>query len=168
MAHVIEAGPGNARNVELTVVPFIDLMSCLTAFLLVTAVWVHTAQLPADPRPAGERSDDIICYSTHLSVLIERDAIWLGLSRVSELERIAHLPDGRPDWTRFEQALAHHKASAWFVDRSDLELAAESSDRDPVRYQSVIAAMDIAIKVGFTDVSLTSPEGLRTRPGGPH
>ena len=32
-------------NVELNVIPFIDLMSCLTAFLLVTAVWTNLAQI---------------------------------------------------------------------------------------------------------------------------
>jgi biopolymer transport protein ExbD len=37
-------------NVELNIVPFIDLMSCLTAFLLVTAVWVNIAQINIQPK----------------------------------------------------------------------------------------------------------------------
>ena len=45
MAQIEETGGGKSRNVELNIVPFIDLMSCLTAFLLVTAVWVNTARL---------------------------------------------------------------------------------------------------------------------------
>ena len=37
-------------NVELNIVPFIDLMSCLTAFLLVAAVWVNIAQINIQPK----------------------------------------------------------------------------------------------------------------------
>ena len=37
-------------NVELNIIPFIDLMSCLTAFLLVTAVWVNIAQINIQPK----------------------------------------------------------------------------------------------------------------------
>ena len=41
---------GKSVNVELNIVPFIDLMSCLTAFLLVTAVWVNIAQINIQPK----------------------------------------------------------------------------------------------------------------------
>ena len=37
-------------DVELNVVPFIDLMSCLTAFLLVTAVWSQFKQISIKPK----------------------------------------------------------------------------------------------------------------------
>jgi len=46
-------GTGDGKkslNVELNIVPFIDLMSCLTAFLLVTAVWVNIAQINIQPK----------------------------------------------------------------------------------------------------------------------
>ena len=44
-------------NVDLNIIPFIDLMSCLVAFLLVTAVWVNTARL--DTKPVGRGGDDL-------------------------------------------------------------------------------------------------------------
>jgi biopolymer transport protein ExbD len=37
-------------NVDVNIVPFIDLMSCLIAFLLVAAVWVNIAQLQNHPQ----------------------------------------------------------------------------------------------------------------------
>ena len=40
-------------DVELNVVPFIDLMSCLTAFLLVSAVWSSFAQISIKPKGLG-------------------------------------------------------------------------------------------------------------------
>ena len=36
-------------NVDVNIVPFIDLLSCLTAFLLVTAAWTKIAALPIAP-----------------------------------------------------------------------------------------------------------------------
>jgi biopolymer transport protein ExbD len=46
---MISAGPegGNNLNTELNLVPFIDLLSTLTLFLLVTAVWVQISTMPA-------------------------------------------------------------------------------------------------------------------------
>ena len=51
------SGKGSV-NVELNIVPFIDLMSCLTAFLLVTAVWVNMSSLENEPVGRGESGID--------------------------------------------------------------------------------------------------------------
>ena len=61
-------------NVELNIVPFIDLMSCLTAFLLVTAVWVNVANLRN--QPAG-RARDQVDTPEHpkIAILLDADSI---------------------------------------------------------------------------------------------
>jgi biopolymer transport protein ExbD len=40
-------------NLELPLIPFIDLLLCLVAFLLVTAVWSQMARINADARVPG-------------------------------------------------------------------------------------------------------------------
>src|SRR5262245_17369919 len=156
-ASVGTEGKGSV-NVELNIVPFIDLMSCLTAFLLVTAVWVNIAQINIQPKGKTrdqqqvQKDDETVV----LSVLVQSDRIWIGLSRVNELQDIAKKGE-QHDWTRFEESLKEHKASAFFSDRTDLEVAAESTTAAPVSYQDVIQAMDLAIKVGFKDVGLSDP-----------
>ena len=152
-------------NVELNIIPFIDLMSCLTAFLLVTAVWVNIAQINIQPKgktrdTSNVQKDD---ETVTLSVLVQADRIWVGLSRVNEFQEIPKKGDEQ-DWEKFETTLKEHKASAFFADRSDLEIAAESTTTSPVKYQDVIRAMDVALKVGFIDVGLTDPAGLAARP----
>lgn len=152
-------------NVELNIIPFIDLMSCLTAFLLVTAVWVNIAQINIQPKgktrdTSNVQKDD---ETVTLSVLVQTDRIWIGLSRVNEFQEIPKLPEDH-DWTKFETTLKEHKASAFFADRADLEIAAESTTASPVKYQDVIRAMDYAIKAGFIDVGLSDPAGLAARP----
>jgi biopolymer transport protein ExbD len=47
------AGP-RVLNHELPLVPFIDFLLCLVAFLLVTAVWTQAARLRADANVPGQ------------------------------------------------------------------------------------------------------------------
>jgi biopolymer transport protein ExbD len=153
-------------NVELNIVPFIDLMSCLTAFLLVAAVWVNIAQINIQPK--GKTRDTSNVQEDNetviLSVLVQSDKIWVGLSRVNEFQDIPKLASGEHDWEKFESTVKQHKTSAFFADRADIEIAAESTVQSPVKYQDVIHAMDVAVKVGFVDVGLSDPAGLAARP----
>ena len=167
MGAAIGADDKKSVNVELNIVPFIDLMSCLTAFLLVTAVWVHINQL--DLKPKGKARDQSIVNQDDekvvLSVLLQHDNIWLVQSRIGEQQAIPRTGDRAAYWGTFKASLEELKKSAYFVDRGDLELAAESvSDESNVVYQDIIEAMDIAKSVGFTDIGLTDRDGLTAKP----
>ena len=167
MGAAVGTGGGKGDvNVELNIVPFIDLMSCLTAFLLVTAVWVNIAQINIQPKGKNRDTSQVQQDDEHvtLSVLVQAERVWVGLSRVNEFQEIPKKGDGTHDWEKFETTLKEHKASAFFADRSDIEIAGESTSQSPVEYQNVIKAMDLAVKVGFIDVGLTDPAGLAARP----
>jgi biopolymer transport protein TolR len=166
MAQALGTGDKKAVNIELNIVPFIDLMSCLVAFLLVAAVWINIARL--DIRPAGRGHDGILCDGpgcddVRLSVLIDADQIWVGASRVNDFQKIPKIPAGY-DWRALEDALRQHKTSPWFQDKTAIEIAVDSTPAHPITYQTMIAAMDVAVKTGFVDVGLTDPQGLTSRP----
>src|SRR5262249_16267429 len=76
MAHDLGTARKGSVNLELTIVPFIDVMSCLTAFLLYAAVWTDLAHLRN--QPAG-KTTAIIDPTPHpmLTVLVEHDQITL-------------------------------------------------------------------------------------------
>ena len=153
-------------NVELNVVPFVDVMSCLTLFLLAASSWVNIARL--DVRPTGHARDqpaclDGTCDDPKLLVLLEGDDIWIGVSRVYDFTKIGKAATGY-DWAKLEDALKQQKASAFFTDKTAIEIAAESTSDHPIAYQSLIAAMDIALKVGFVDVGITEPRALSAYP----
>jgi len=65
MAGIDVGGHGGKRplNMELPLIPFIDFLLCLVAFLLVTAVWSQMARINADarvpgpPRPQDEQDE---------------------------------------------------------------------------------------------------------------
>ena len=153
-------------NVELNIVPFIDLMSCLTAFLLVTAVWVNIAQINIQPKGKTRDTANVQIDDEHptLSVLVQADKIWIGVSRVNDFQDIPKMASGDQDWEKFKTTLEVHKKSPFFVDTTSIEIAAESTAASPVHYQDIIRAMDVAVRVGFVDVGLSDPAGLAARP----
>lgn len=57
----IDTGGGHGKrptNHEIPLIPFIDFLLCLVAFLLVTAVWSQMARINADARVPGPPRDD--------------------------------------------------------------------------------------------------------------
>src|SRR6266576_5719256 len=106
MAASIGTGDKKSVNVELNIIPFIDLMSCLTAFLLVTAVWVNIAQINISPKGKNRDTSQVQQDNENvtLSVLVQSDRIWVGLSRVNEFQDIPKRGD-QQDWEKFETTL---------------------------------------------------------------
>jgi biopolymer transport protein ExbD len=51
-----EGGKKKATNAEINMVPFIDLLMCTIAFLLITAVWVTNSRMNADAQVPGPPS----------------------------------------------------------------------------------------------------------------
>ena len=168
-ASIDTGGNKKSFDVELNIVPFIDLMSCLTAFLLVTAVWVNIAQITITPK--GKQRPDVAPPDTPIpviSVLLQPDVVYIGVGRTDKSFPVTQAkkgPDGEYDWTTFETDLAKLKAEEEFAERGDIEIAAESTNPiNPVTYDNVVHAMDIAVKVGFTQVNLSEPSSLSWRP----
>ena len=138
-------------NVELNIIPFIDLMSCLTAFLLVTAVWVNISSV--ENEPAGRAKGGIAGEEQpKLSVLIDNDGILVQAYPSGEARQI-----GAFDWPRLEDALREFKTAG---EDTQIEIAAESSNTHPIAYQHLIAAMDVAVKAGYPRVGVTDPSSL--------
>src|SRR4051812_35671442 len=147
MAASIGTGDKKSVNIELNIVPFIDLMSCLTAFLLVTAVWVNLSSL--DNEAAGKGKSDIETVVPKVAVLIEHDQILVSATPSGEARQI-----GAYDWVGLETAL---RDLATAGDLPQVEIAAASSATHPIEYQHLIAAMDTALKAGYPRVGVTDP-----------
>jgi biopolymer transport protein ExbD len=162
----IDTSKRRTFNVELNIVPFIDLMSCLTAFLLVTAAWVNIASVDVKPRGKTRDMPSRDCDTADcifLSVLVEPDAIWIGQSRTNELDKIPSTSSG-PDFKRLGERLEDIKKQPQWSDHDQIEIAVYSTTAHPMSYQAMVAAMDTAVGAGFRDVGITDPDGLTTRP----
>jgi biopolymer transport protein ExbD len=151
---------GRDLNVELNVVPFIDLMSCLTAFLLVTAVWTNLAQISIKPKGIGRDSEKMLQEEPppNISVLVTKNDVWVGTT-LGDRRQIQNLGDGEFDWDGVKEVLGELKESALFTARQDIEVAAE----DEVAYDFIIGAMDVSIASGFPDVGFVDPQSLSVK-----
>jgi len=162
MGAQIDTGGGSGKNlnVELNVVPFIDLLSCLTAFLMVTAVWSNLAQINIKPKGIGRDTEKVIEEEPppKASVLVTQNAIWVGLT-IGDRRQIANTGEGQYDFAGLEEVLREYKEMAIFTDREEIELAAE----DAVVYDDIIGAMDTSIASGFKDVGFVDPNSLSVR-----
>lgn len=159
MGAAIDTGDKKSLDVHLNIVPFIDLMSCLTAFLLVTAVWSHLSQISIEPKGLSRDGSDEVDERVRASLLIQKERIWVGLSRVQDFRQIERKGE-QYDWEQLSAVLAEHKSTSHFIDREDIEIAAD----DEISYQTIISTMDVAIGAGFGDVGLTEPASLSARP----
>ena len=162
MGAAIESGNGKSVDVHINITPFIDLLSCLTAFLLVTAAWSNLAQISIKPKGVSRNAPDQALMEEELvraSILIQENTIWVGLSRINDFRQIKKEGD-EYNWPALREVLEEHKESTYFTDRNDVEIAAE----EEITYQTIISVMDTAIASGFLDVGLADPASLSARP----
>lgn len=160
-------GAGHSRNnVELNIVPMIDLMSCLTAFLLVTAVWVNTAKLETATKSGAGATENA---TPRAGLLVQDDRVWLTVSELGDVVEISDQA-GDHDWPAVRTALgdALRRLESLGITKSatEISVAAESTDARPVSYQELITAVDLATNAGFGRIEVTEPAGLALRPGG--
>jgi biopolymer transport protein ExbD len=155
-------GTGDGKrsvDVELNVVPFIDLMSCLASFLLATAVWSAYAQISIKPKGLGRDSQKTLDPDNKVfaSILVAENEIWIGHT-LGERTQITKAGDTY-DWQALDDALKSLREDPLLKDRSDIEIGAD----DRVTYQSIISAMDAAIANNFRDVGFVDPQSLSVK-----
>lgn len=152
MAHFDTTRKGSV-NVELNIIPFVDVMSCLTAFLLVTAAWLNLAHLQNAPVGKGTDTCPAPCEHRALGVRLDYDQIVVVRSPDLETRFLpAH------DWAALATTLT--ALAAGDDTRPRVEIAASSTNAHPISYQTIIAAMDATVKAGFQDVGVIDPDQL--------
>ena len=151
MGQALGTQENRSLNVELNIVPFIDLMSCLTAFLLVTAVWVDLSSLRNEPVGRGAGTDQTP-EKPRLAILLEHDQILVASHPSGEARRL-----GAYDWTELESLL---RELGGRTEVSEVDVAAASSSAHPIAYRDLITAMDVAVKAGYDRVGVADPRQL--------
>ncbi|HEY1558386.1 MAG TPA: biopolymer transporter ExbD [Kofleriaceae bacterium] len=156
MAHALGTGGKGSVNLDINIVPFVDVMSCLTAFLLVTAAWIQTANLQNSP--AGRAKGDYADKRDRLSVLIEPDSLVVSMIPGDAAAAVDRRQLRAADWDQLRATLRELHGSA--EDRPRVEIGADSTRAHPIPYQALIAAMDTTVQAGFPDVGVVDPAQL--------
>lgn len=144
-------GGGSKRgvNVELNLVPFIDLLSTLICFLLITAVWQQINVLSTNsastttsdtPAPPDEKKVEL-----GVSLLLDH----IEASEGQKITKIPHI-GGEPDYQTLLRILDTWKAT--YPTRSDLILYSDSQ----APYKHLIRLMDTMVEAHFDDVGVNT------------
>jgi biopolymer transport protein ExbD len=144
----VARGGKRSLDAALNLVPFIDLLSCCIAFLLITACWSQLAHLPASHAGAGD--------SEHATPS-ERPTVTVGADGyVLELGGAAHeIPRARGAWDVERLAQLLRGARPRFPDDAGVSLRA----RDDVPYAEVVRAMDAILGARFVAIDLDGLDG---------
>jgi biopolymer transport protein TolR len=147
MSVSIEGGKRSGRkdvNAELLLVPYIDLLTCMIAFLLITAVWTQIARLEVRQRGQGE-SNGGDPPETKIAVLVHQDGFSL---MVNQDQRPLPRKAGELDYASLTNELTRLKKS--YPDKLDVQVLSA----DAIQFDSLIKTMDAAMASGFPDISL--------------
>src|SRR5512143_3125467 len=99
-------GGKKSVNSDLNLVPYIDLLTCMVAFLLITAVWTQLAQLHTKQYgPASDGHEDP--PMTKIAGVVGPDEVNVVVNQEREV-----LPnkDGEPDWKGLATVLKKAKS----------------------------------------------------------
>ena len=152
-----EGGGSGSRdlNVELNLVPFIDLMSVCIIFLLITAVWTQVSMIQLGTSIYAKATNDGLVEPKEradvmLRVDVQSDGYTLNVGRTQTL-----IPkvNGEFDEARLRESLKQVKAS--YAEKQD----AVVSVADELSYEIAVKSIDLISNAGFAEVSIASQGG---------
>lgn len=150
-APVPEGGSGKKSvDFQLNMVPFIDLLSVLIAFLLMTSVWTQVAKIDVkqspnqiSDEPQQEKPDE---QKLNLTVLIKSTGY-------SVMAKSAVVKDIEKKGDAYDSAvLSEVLKQQRDLNPSNEELIVTCEDKIP--YQEMITVMDIALEYKLTGISV--------------
>lgn len=152
----VGGGHGGKKSVdsEIPLVPFIDLLLCCVMFLLVTAVWNQLARLDANQQQPGQQAPNEPPPEEKIKVILQVQGTGFVISSTAG-DRIEIPKAGDAyDMEGLREKLQERKRLE--PNRKDLVVAPE----DGVRYEDVVASMDMVVGEGFPDMSLSDGSTL--------
>jgi len=149
-------GGGGVADANLNLVPFIDLLSCLICFLLISAVWTQMARIDVDqalPR-ASSNPKEKPQQDDKINVLIAKDAYLVNISK-QEPKRIPKLGSftldrsgANEEFTKYDRATLR-KTIEEYVEKIGKGATTKVvvAARDDTSYIHLIGALDVVLGV---------------------
>lgn len=154
MAHIDDGNGSRSANVDINIVPVIDLMSVLIVFLLITAVWNQVSMIQLATSVYGKKSDDQQVMEKKpekLEIPLRLDIKVDGYLLVIK-DQATRIPnfEGEYDIKTLARELRQIKES--FPDKTDIVISVD----DEISYGSLVKGMDVAITEKFPQVSIAT------------
>lgn len=152
MAHIETGGRGRSTNFDLNLVPFIDLMSVLITFLLISAVWTQVSmiQLGASFASPKDPNQEVITPPPLEDLVLRLDIKATGyVLYVGKDVRAIPMNNGEYDKEALTADL--EKVKQMYPDKGGIKMAIENE----IKYEHVVSAMDLGLRAGFSPELLT-------------
>lgn len=153
MAEIQENNKGvRTTNVDVNLVPFIDLMSVLVIFLLITAVWTQVSMIQIDSSIYGKKSgDDKVEPPPRAEIPMRVDILASGYRiLVGRQETVIAKSAGEYNTIKLGEELK--KIKEIYPDKDDCVV----SMSDDLTYLNLISGMDIVLQSGFSQISIAT------------
>ncbi|MEK6773855.1 MAG: biopolymer transporter ExbD [Bdellovibrionota bacterium] len=151
----VSSGKSGGRNVEveLNLVPIIDLMSVLITFLLITAVWTQVSMIQIGSSLYAKKLDDQPPPKPppHADYVLKVDVKATGYILTSG-KQIISLPKLQNDYDDAGLAAQLQRIKQIYPDKID----AVVSVSDDLAYENLIRAMDHLLISGFSNISVAT------------
>jgi biopolymer transport protein ExbD len=144
-------GPGRRKPVDsdLLLVPYIDLLTCMVAFLLISAVWTQLARLQVQQKGQGQESGETP-PQTKIAVLVHKD----GFAVIANQDQ-QPVPRQREQYDYGALTTELQRLKKAFPDKTDLQVLSE----DTIQFETIVKTMDASMTAGFPDISLLDAAG---------
>src|SRR5688572_4444905 len=133
-------------NAELNLVPYIDLLTCMVSFLLITAVWTQLARLNANQKGQGQAGEETPPeVQENIVVVVNQE----GFNLVVGQDQVPIVKKG--DQYDFEKlGVELKKVKTAKPDKNDVKVASE----DQIKFETLVRTMDMVLSSQFPDISL--------------
>ncbi|MCB0349884.1 MAG: biopolymer transporter ExbD [Bdellovibrionales bacterium] len=153
MAHIDDGGKkGRSSNVDVNIVPFIDLMSVLVIFLLITAVWTQVSMIQIGSSIYGKKTnDDKVEPPPRAEIPFRLDIKAMGYKvLVGRQETIVPKLQNEYDMVKLISELK--KIKEIYPDKMDCVVTMS----DDLAYVNLIGGMDALLQSGFPQISIAT------------
>lgn len=153
MAQVSEGSSrGRESSFELNLVPFIDLMSCLITFLLITAVWTQITMIKLGSSIYGKQNiEELKPEPPKNNIVLRIDVVTTGYRLIVGKERIEINKQGA-DFDNKTLKARLEQVKAQYPDKYDAVITMDET----LKYNYLIEGMDIVLQSGFPAISVAT------------
>lgn len=153
MAQIEESNKGGrSANVDVNIVPFIDLMSVLVIFLLITAVWSQVSMIQIGSSIYGKKtSDEKVEPPPRAEIPFRMDIKATGYKvLVGRQEMIIPKIQNQYDVNKLLTELK--KVKEIYPEKTDCVVTMS----DDLAYVNLITGMDALLQAGFPQISIAT------------
>lgn len=133
-------------NADLNLVPYIDLLTCMVSFLLITAVWTQLARLSAAQKGQGQAGEETPPEQVvNIVVVVNQEGFNLVVGQDQ-----APIPKNGDQYDFEKLGTELKKVKDTHADKNDVKVASE----DQIKFDTLIRTMDTVLNARFPDISL--------------